>query len=392
MSEAHHGPTDSHGERFCSPYARMGDCKAFATIGVAPEESYRRSKQLFDALAEHFFVTFEARPPGSVGGLDGLILLDATRELAIATARSGIPCYAVLALKDETDMHGDATVRFENCASLPPVLSNQSLQELKNGTVVPLLREAGEQVMASRASHAIWLHREEAGRAIQLVSANPPDLEASGFLSEYFNGERFMSLLPLMHFLREVTHEAAWQAPPLRACFVFDDPNLRWPSYGCIRFPELAKHAAAHNYHAAVAMIPLDAWWVDPRVAALFRAQAARLSLLIHGNEHTRLEMARVRGEADRLGMMAEALRRVQSLEGRHHLEVCRVVEPPHGVVNCDMFDALIALGYEASLVTTRQFLQWNRPHSCPAGMGLDAVECLPGGLGGIPRIPMSLR
>jgi hypothetical protein len=371
---------------------RSAGSRTCATIGVAPTGSYHRLKRLFDALAEYFAVTFVPRSLGSFDRLDGLILPGTTRELAVAAARSGLPCYAVLVPAASPVAVGNETVRFEDCTSLPAVLRNRSLQELEHREVRPLRPEAGEQVLASKAGHAIWLHRQEAAQGVHLVSLEPPALEATPFLSEYFDGNRFLSLLPLLHFLRELTGGMQWQAPPLRACFVFDDPSLHWSSYGCIRFPELAKHAAAHNYHAAIATIPLDAWWVDARVAGLFRSHSSRLSLLIHGNEHTRLEMARTRGETDHLGMLAEALRRVQALEVRHGLEVCRVMEAPHGMVSCELFDGLIALGYEAALVTTRQFLQCNRSKPCPAGMGLDSVECLPGGLCGISRIVMSPR
>jgi hypothetical protein len=359
---------------------------------VAPTESYDRLKRLFDALAEYFAVTFVPRSLGSFDRLDGLILPGTTREWAVAAARFGLPCYAALVPATRPVAVGSETVRFADCTSLPAVLRNQSLQELEHREVMALRPEAGEQVLASKAGHAVWLHRQEAAQGVHLVSLEPPALGTTGFLSDYLDGNRFLSLLPLLHFLRELPGGMQWQAPPLRACFVFDDPSLHWPSYGCIRFSELAKHAAAHNYHAAIATIPLDAWWVDGRVAGLFRSHSSRLSLLIHGNEHTWREMARPGGKTESLAMLGEALRRVQSLEVRHGLEVCRVMEAPHGMVSCELFDGLIALGYEAALVTTRQFLQCNPSKPCPAAIGLDSVECLPGGLGGIPRIVMSPR
>ncbi len=378
--------------RFCSSGVRLAGHQTVVILGVSPIEHYHRLKPLFDVLSEVFPARFEARPPGGFGGLDGLILLDATREAALAAARAGVACYAVLAPAGNPIEVGDGTVQFANCAALSAVLRHQSLREMGNGVLTPIRPQAGEHVLASRAGHPLWVSRQEPGCGIHLVSLAPPALDARDFLIEHFNGERFMAMLPLLHFLQELTRELDWQPPPLRACFVFDDPSLRWPSYGYVRYPELANHADTHNYHAAIATVPLDAWWVDPRVAALFRCRPARLSLVVHGNDHTRIELARAREEADSLAILAKATRRIRALEARHDLKVCRVMEPPHGVVNCEIFDGLVALGYEAVLATTRQFLRCNRPKPCPAALGFDPAGCFPGGLAGIPRILMSPR
>ena len=71
---------------------------------------------------------------------------------------------------------------------------------------------------------------------------------------------RFLELLPLAHFLQMVTDAVPTE---LRACFVIDDPNLHALRYGHISYPALAQHAEEHGYHAAMAMIPLDAWFAS---------------------------------------------------------------------------------------------------------------------------------
>jgi hypothetical protein len=247
-------------------------------------------------------------------------------------------------------------------------------------------------VMAMRAGHVLWSHRpssRDAG-AIDTVSVPLPELTNVHYLREVFNGQCFMGLLPLIHFLRQLTQDKNLEAPPLRACFVFDDPNLRWRSYGYIKFRDLAEHARACHYHAAIGLIPLDAAWASSEVVSLFKAASSHLSLVVHGSRHLYLELARNGHAAEQMPVLAQAMRRVENFERRYGLRFCRVMESPYGVLTPDMFKPLLALGYEAAMLTTLQFLRHNRGLSFPAAIGAEAAAFLPGGLGLIPRIKMS--
>ena len=102
----------------------------------------------------------------------------------------------------------------------------------------------------------------------------------------------------------------------MRAAFVFDDPNLRWRSYGFIDYRRLLAHADAHGYHVAMAMIPLDAGAAARRDARAVRASGRdRLSLVFHGNDHVKHELlAPARRRAPRSRMAAQAVRRIDAL------------------------------------------------------------------------------
>ena len=100
---------------------------------------------------------------------------------------------------------------------------------------------------------------------------------------------------PSSSFLRELTESHQWTRPPLRASFVLDDPNLRWPTYGFINFRSLATHATAHGYHVAIASVPLDSWPVSASAARVFVEAPVPLSLSIHGHAHLRHELERFR-------------------------------------------------------------------------------------------------
>jgi hypothetical protein len=166
---------------------------------------------------------------------------------------------------------------------------------------------------------------------------------------------------------------------------VFDDPSLAAMSYGCIDYEELARAATTHRFHAAIATIPIDAHRASRRVATLFRNHPEQLSLVPHGNNHVRLELARAR-DGTLESLLAQALRRVQRLESRHHLNVCRIMEPPYGVVSDQASLHLSALGYEGILITAEEYLRWNRTSVHPATFGMEVAGCLFDGTGTLPR------
>lgn len=253
----------------------------------------------------------------------------------------------------------------------------------------PLRVAAGDQVVACQARRPVWIQRPavDGAAARDVVSVPLPVLTERAHLRDCFNGGNFLCALPLLGFLQRLTAREGFQPAPSRACFVFDDPSLRWRSYGFVNYQQLARHAQACNYHAAIGFIPLDAAWVNPSIAAIFRSNPARLSLAVHGCNHLRLEMARTYSPAQRMAICAQALRRIGEVERQHLLPVCRVMESPFGVIDQAMFASLVALGYEAALITTSQFLRHHQGIQFPPCFGLQAASHLSGGLGMIPRI-----
>ena len=361
-------------------------------IGVSPLDEYVRYKRLFDALEELFPVTFERRTLEDLSDANAFVLFDGTRETAHRVAALGVDCFVVQAPRGQAICCHVSTVQFAETAALPTCLRGESLSEVENREFVPIACFQGEQVMALKGGEIIWTHRpaSHGEGTIDFVSLPPPLLTDKEYLSGFFNRTSFLRLLPLIAFLQRLSEGRGWDTPPLKACLVFDDPNLRWTNYGCLDYQQLVRHARDRNYHAAIATVPIDGWWVNSRASSLFRDLTTPLSLVIHGNDHTRREMARPVSDVQSLATLAQALRRVGKFESRHGLDVCRVLEPPHGVIDPRMFNALVSLGYEAALVTISQFLQYNKDTQFPKEMGLDVAACLPGGLCMIPRITMA--
>jgi hypothetical protein len=347
---------------------------------------------LFDALARLFPVEFRVVDGRNHGFLDALIVLDGKLANGLAAAAKGLPAMVMMQGGKEhiNSDSGDQTVRFGGTQDLEGCLRNQVLTEKQDTGGGPIPGEAGDQILASRTTGAVWVNRSRGLGVCQLVGVPPPSLGNGDYLFEHLNGRRFMQLLPLMHFLRQVVKDIDWKCPVPRACFVFDDPSLYWHSYGFLNYHALAAHSAKHNYFVSVATIPLDAWWVNGRVAATLRSCYPRLSLLIHGNNHAYKELvARTNGKTP-LAVAAQALQRMEGLERRHGVAVSRIMEAPHGVIGEAFFAPLLALNYEAALATTELLVRNSPQKAWRAGVGMDMTEIMGGGLPVLPRIRMS--
>ena len=220
------------------------------------------------------------------------------------------------------------------------------------------------------------------------MAVAPSELEVDESLRDRLRDGRFLALAALVQFVRAVIDGAVVHTPPLRACFLFDDPNLHWPSYGHLRYADLVSHADRYDYHVAFATVPLDGWFVHPSAARLFRRRGDRVSLIVHGNNHTRLELARPDGAGARTALLAQALRRVAAFERRSGVPVARIMAAPHGVCSEEMAKDLVPLGFEGLCISrpypwlARPPRSWlARPAESSALAGWDPASVVAGGL-----------
>jgi hypothetical protein len=204
-------------------------------------------------------------------------------------------------------------------------------------------------------------------------------------------------LLPLVELLRRITSDLAFSSPPARACFLIDDPNLHWPSYGYVRFRKLALHAEEHGYHAAMAMVPRDARVVHPAAARLFRDRSDRLSLVMHGNDHVLEEFGGKASENRHQAVLAQAMRRIAAFERRTGVPVGRVMVAPHGVCSEAAARPMRLLGLEALCISrpypwlARPPHSWlTRPHDSSPLAAWEPATFVAGGLPVLLRIPLS--
>lgn len=104
-------------------------------------------------------------------------------------------------------------------------------------------------------------------------------------------GAYFSRLLPAAMFLRWAFKARCWHARHRFANFIIDDPPLK-PSYGYLNYWDLVSKMDAYNFATTIAFIPWNHWRTDNRVARLFRERPDRLSLCVHGCDHTGSEFS----------------------------------------------------------------------------------------------------
>jgi hypothetical protein len=303
------------------------------TVAVAPAAAIAGRERLLAALGAAFdvaFVPFSADGPPA----DGVLALGAdvpdgvaVPALVLADAGAGAPRDVLLATTPELDRR----------------LRGVTLEAQELGA--PLEVAGGDVVLADAGGDAVWTRRP--GPApLDRVAAPLLDLGEAAPLRDGLHGARGLAVVALVAFLRAVAWGDEVTEAPVRAAILFDDPNLRRPTYGHIDFAELVRHADAHNYHASMAMIPLDRHLAHKGTVGLFRDRADRVSLAFHGNNHEKNELLQPADLPEALVLCAQALRRVEAFERAEDLPVSRVMTAPHGMCGPSTARALGALPF----------------------------------------------
>ena len=273
----------------------------------------------------------------------------------------------------------DFAVRFADETYIPFPFRGRSLQTKVSAQPAILSLSPDERPLATCGLGPVWaVSKGESGKHFRSGFALPV-LPAGGSLQDVLSGRRFLEMLPLLHWLRGICTGASSVDPPPRACFIFDDPNLHWPRYGYVDYRQLAAHAEKENYHVAFATIPLDTWFTHRGTADIFRQHRRRLSLLIHGNNHAKRELARLYTEAERIFLLKQAIQRIERLERRSGLAVSRVMVPPHGACSEEMLAALPVSGFEAACISHGSLRAHNEGRSWTKTLGLLPSELIRG-------------
>jgi hypothetical protein len=318
------------------------------TVGVFPASAHAGARRLLAALEEAFPVRFEARGEGEIRDLDAILELGEQGEPQRAAA-AGVPALRLLA--PELSEPGERAVQaLGSTAHLDRRLHGAELPDARLAAALDSADQGPERaaVLACCGDIPTWTRRGKLETALLF----PTELGPEEALRERLCERRSAALLPLVHFLRELTAAEAPQPAATRASLVFDDPNLHWPSYGFVDLAALGDHARAHGYHAGLAMVPLDAWYAHPGALRALQESGGALSLLVHGNDHYGGELGRLHDEAEALAQAAQALRRVRAFERRTGLGVDRVMVPPHEQCSQAAATALRRCGFEALTVT----------------------------------------
>jgi hypothetical protein len=331
-------------------------------VGVAPAQALARRPLLFAALEAALPVSFAGRAAGELDGLDALLAVGQAAEPAGAEAAE-LPVLTLCV--PEPPKGGSATpLSLSTSSSLDRRLRGAMLPDVHLAAAAAgeasIAVKSGGEVLASADGKPVWTRAGCLERALLI----PAELGPREALRQRLCDRRSAALLPLLHFLRAQTETIRWQPPAARATLLFDDPNLHWPSYGFVQLGELGRHAREHDYHVALATVPLDAWFAHPAALRALKQSEGAISLLVHGNDHDGGELGRVATEADAVSLAAQALRRVEAFGRRTGVAVDRVMVPPHEACSQATLNGLRRCGFEAITMTRPYPWVEFEPHS----------------------------
>jgi hypothetical protein len=360
------------------------------TVAIGREPELRGRRRLFELLADLYPVNFVRWSPDAPVPCDGVILWDATPDEIAAVSAQGLSCLGVSKAEGPIIAVKTGVVEFGKTGLVDSCFRGQTMIEEGIREFSALRSRKGDEEVCSLESQPYWLVRHAGSVPASIIALGPEELAEKATVYEHFNRRFWLRLLPFFHFLKQLTQDIGWTPPPLRACLMFDDPNLHWGSYGFIDFANLARHARESNYHAAFAMVPLDAWFVHSEAATLLQQNQAYLSLLMHGNNHAKAEFGSALNADTYARSLAQAIRRIEHFERRSGVSVARVMAPPYGAFREIVADVMTNLGYEAACVSRASLTSWNKEKHWPSTFGHSVAEFVGAGAPIIPRHVMA--
>jgi len=155
-------------------------------------------------------------------------------------------------------------------------------------------------------------------------------IDISALSPKYFDVKKyFCEAVPLIFYLKWAFRGAAWSRRETNACLIVDDPPLK-RRYGFLDFREALELMDRHNFTTTIAFIPWNWRRTHPRTLSLFQSHPERLSLVVHGCDHTAGEFA-VRSPARLNRKIRTSKQRMESFRERTLIEADSVMVFPQG-------------------------------------------------------------
>ncbi len=154
--------------------------------------------------------------------------------------------------------------------------------------------------------------------------------------------QAFSSMAPFLLFMKSAGGDYAWHLDGHYANLTIDDPWLIEP-YGHLYYGALLEQMELHNFHTTIGFIPWNYDRSQADMVALFRAHPERLSISIHGNNHTHREFGDYDGDSfqKQVGNLRQAIARMERFQELTGIPYDRFMIFPHFVAPKPTFAAL---------------------------------------------------
>jgi len=167
--------------------------------------------------------------------------------------------------------------------------------------------------------------------------------------TKYFDvRESFFETVPIMMYAKWALRIGA--PAEVSGCLIVDDPPLK-PRYGFLKYRDIVRLMDEHNFATTIAFIPWNWHRTDARTVELFHERPDRLSLCVHGCDHTGGEFAE-RSAAVLNKRIAIANHRMQLLRQKTRLHHTDVMLFPQGAFSAGAARALKLNGFIAAAST----------------------------------------
>jgi hypothetical protein len=183
------------------------------------------------------------------------------------------------------------------------------------------------------------------------LSAGSEIIDINAPASKFFDvKDSFSSAVPLVMYLKWAFAHLCGNRAETRCCLIVDDPPLK-SRYGFLHFEKALELMDSHDFAMSIAFIPWNWRRTDPKTVRVFQRRADRLSLCVHGCDHTAGEFAtRSTGTLNR--KIKTAVQRMQGLSQATSLQHDQIMVFPQGAFSPEVGRALKLNGFVAAVNT----------------------------------------
>ncbi len=165
--------------------------------------------------------------------------------------------------------------------------------------------------------------------------------------------EYFVRLAPILMFCKYALFEHMWHPNEHFASLIIDDPLLR-KNYGFLNYERLLALMDRLNFCSNIAFIPYNYRRTDDEIISMFAKRGDKLSLSIHGCDHTEEEYGNTNeDELNRQTLLA--LSRMEKLKTASSLDYGKIMVFPQGSFSSASVKILKANNFMGAINSTIQ-------------------------------------
>lgn len=185
--------------------------------------------------------------------------------------------------------------------NIPVAKSNVCSVSDISGDAIPII---------SSRNGAFFLKSAYHGFPIFISTSNEiVDVDAELDSENFSVRNHFLSAVPIVLYTKWAFRNTCWDLGEANACLIIDDPLLQ-RRYGCVDFERLLAAMEAHRFSTSIAFIPWNWRRSSPDIVRLFKENAEKFSLSVHGCDHVRGEF----GTDNRPRLYAKAKRALERM------------------------------------------------------------------------------